>query len=676
MRLIFRAGFVGFILAGTLLSRAQLAIPTLSQPIPLQRLGALPVTLDLRNFYGVPGVTGQVVQIATTSGRFNVEVQAADAPRNVTNFLSYVNKLSYDNTVIHAISNLGTITTAVVRGGGYSAAAVPPTSIARDAAVPLEYKLPNVRGTLAAMHDTDINSATCEWFINTHDNSSAFAPGSGVGYTVFGRVLGTGMSVVDAIGQIPSFSLPNTIFNEIPLRNVLANQTSIAPANYVGVTSLRVIPIYATTSGETSVLGFTSASTNEAIVNVSVIGSTLTLRPLAIGNVNVTVRATDTNGNFVDGTFAVTVPAAPLVTPLFTAQPVSQTVISGTTTVISVSARGAPTYQWVRNGVLLNGATSAILLLTSATAAQAGTYTCVATNVVGSTTSAPATLAITTEGAYDPGRLTNLSVLGVAGSGNNTLTVGAVVGPRELSGNLLLVARAVGPTLETAFGLPGTLPDPQFLIHRGGVTAPIASNDNWGGSASLSSVFDSVGAFKLPATSLDSANLVSATAGSYTVQVIGKDTTSGVVLTEIYDASGVARTATTPRLINVSTLKGIEEGDNLAAGFVIGGKTPRTVLIRGVGPSLEVFGVPNAMVDPKLEVYDNGTSQKIGENDDWGGEPQLSAVGNSVGAFSLAGPTTKDAVILMTLPPGGYTARVTGAGFAPGNAIIEIYEVR
>ena len=616
-----------------------------------------------------------LVKVTTNFGEMVFELYPDKAPLTVANFLNYVNNRAYDNTVIHAISSLGTSSTAVVRGGGYSAATVPPGAIPRDAPVPLEYSLPNVRGTLAAMHGTDVNSATSEWFINTQDNSTTLGPANAGGYTVIGRVLGTGMAVADAIGQIPSFNLPSTIFTEIPLRNVLANQSQLAAANFVGVSTVRVIPIYPSALGETAVLSFAAVSTNEAIVSVNVTGSTLTLRPLAVGRVSVTVRATDSNGNFVDGTFAVTVPVAPLAIPLFTAQPVSQTIANGSTVVFSVGARGDPAYQWFRNGVAVGGATSSILLLTAATSAQAGSYTCVAGNAAGSTISAPANLAIATVGANDPGRLANLSVLANVGSNNSAVTVGAVVGPRGASGNLLLVVRAVGPTLETAFGLPGALPDPQFQIYRAGVSTPIASNDNWGGTPSLASVFGAVSAFKLPARSLDSANLLGATAGSYTVEVSGTDGSSGLVLAEIYDGSGVTRTASTPRLLNFSAFTSIEDGGYLSAGFVIGGKTARTVLIRGVGPSLEILRIPGVMMDPKLEIFDDSTLQKIGENDDWGGVAPLAAVANSVGAFPLAGPTTTDAVILITLSPGVYTARVTGAFLAPGNALVEIYEV-
>jgi hypothetical protein len=87
------------------------------------------------------------------------------------------------------------------------------------------------------------------------------------------------------------------------------------------------------------------------------------------------------------------------------------------------------------------------------------------------------------------------------------------------------------------------------------------------------------------------------------------------------------------------------------------------------------FSIAGVIVDPKLELFDNKTGLKIGENDDWGGSAQLVAAAAAVAAFPLAGAGTKDSVVLVTLPPGPYSARVSGAAGAGGTVIIEAYEV-
>jgi hypothetical protein len=95
-----------------------------------------------------------------------------------------------------------------------------------------------------------------------------------------------------------------------------------------------------------------------------------------------------------------------------------------------------------------------------------------------------------------------------------------------------VLIRAVGPTL-AAFGVPGTLVDPQFevLDSSGRV---LGSNDNW--AAQLSATFTQVGAFALQSGSRDAAMLISLPAGaSYTVKVSGVNGVTGEALVEIYE---------------------------------------------------------------------------------------------------------------------------------------------
>ncbi|MBI4625978.1 MAG: immunoglobulin domain-containing protein [Verrucomicrobia bacterium] len=410
----------------------------------------------------------------------------------------------------------------------------------------------------------------------------------------------------------------------------------------------------------TAIPGATSGSFSIAIV-----------QPADAGNYSVIVS--NSAGSVSSGIATLTVTVNPLA-PVFTAQPQPQKIATGNTVVFSAAARAASRYQWQRNRANLPGETNATLVLSGA-AVVASNYAVVASNADGATTSAAASLTVIQ--TTDAGRLVNLSVLTVAGAGSKILTVGAVIAPFESTGSLPLIVRAVGPTL-AQFDVVGLLADPIMNLFAAGNPAPIGANDDWGGAAALASAFAGVGAFALPPDSRDSAILRSgpgAAPGGYTVQATGKDGASGRVIAEIYDASGSARTPATPRLINLSSLTEIDNGDTLAMGFVLGGQTAKTVLIRAVGPSLGAFNVAGVMLDPRLELFDNSTGQKIGENDDWGGGAQLVAAAASVAAFALAGPTTRDSVVLVTLPPGQYSARVNGAAGAGGTVIIEAYEV-
>jgi hypothetical protein len=202
----------------------------------------------------------------------------------------------------------------------------------------------------------------------------------------------------------------------------------------------------------------------------------------------------------------------------------------------------------------------------------------------------------------------------------------------------------------------------------------VAANDDW--DAAAGATFASLGAFAFNAGSRDSAIYNGALpANSYSIQISGKNNATGIALAEIYDASSAGNfTAATPRLVNVSARTQVGTGDNiLIAGFAIGGQSSVRVLIRAVGPTLGAFGVGGALNDPKLEVYSG--SNKINENDNWGGTAELKAAFSSVAAFSFANDTSRDAALVATLQPGTYTAQISGVNNTSGVALVEIYEL-
>ncbi len=380
--------------------------------------------------------------------------------------------------------------------------------------------------------------------------------------------------------------------------------------------------------------------------------------------------ATNSAGSVTSATAALTVNAI-TAPPVFTTPPVSKTVASGSTAVFTVVISGAPapTLQWRKDGAPIANATSATLLLSAATSANAGSYTCVATNSLGTATSAAATLAVSA--TADFGRIINLSILTGLSSSEGLFTVGFVIGGAGTSGSKPLVIRAGGPALAT-LGVGGVLPDPKLDLFSG--TTVTNSNDNWGGTAALTAAFTAVGAFPFNPNSKDAAVNPTLAAGGYTVQVKDAATASGTVIAELYDATPAGSfTAATPRLINVSVLKQIDSGSILTVGFVIGGSTAKTLLVRVVGPTLAAFGVGGTMADPKLDLFSGSTV--IASNDNWGGDAQLTAAGNSVGAFAFASATSKDAMLLITLAPGAYTVQASGVSGGSGSALVEVYDV-
>ena len=371
------------------------------------------------------------------------------------------------------------------------------------------------------------------------------------------------------------------------------------------------------------------------------------------------------------------------IAPAFTLQPNSLTIAQTPTTVVfSAAASGfpAPTYQWRFNNSPIAGATSPRLVVSGAT--TAGNYTCVATNSAGNATSQAAVL--TVQATSNPGRLGNLSVLTAAGNGSKPLTVGFEVGGAGTGGTQTLLLRGDGPLLAGApFNQTDTLADPVIQLFAQGSGTVLATNDNWGtNQAAVTAAEANTYAFPLANGSLDAALVSTLASGSYSVQLTGNPNGAGsqLALAEVYDdtASG-AYSPSTPRLINLSSLAQVNAGagNALTAGFVVGGATAKTVLIRAWGPALTPapFSVAGAMPDPQLQVYSTASGDiLLAANAGWGGDPQIAAAASAVYAYAWSNPGSADSAVLITLPPGNYTAQVSSPSGAGGTALIEVFE--
>lgn len=182
-------------------------------------------------------------------------------------------------------------------------------------------------------------------------------------------------------------------------------------------------------------------------------------------------------------------------------------------------------------------------------------------------------------------------------------------------------------------------------------------------------------------SSLDAALDESLDAGPYTEVITGNSGDSGIALGEVFDATPAGgRGPTTPRLTNLSGRSQAGAGAQaLIVGFVVGGSASESVLIRASGPALTPFGVTAPLADPELQLYrsnPDGTSTLIMTNTGWNANPQITVAADSVGAFSWGAIPTADSALLVTLPPGAYTAEIIGAGSDTGTALAEIYEIQ
>ncbi|HSP44985.1 MAG TPA: hypothetical protein VLO30_03250, partial [Chthoniobacterales bacterium] len=130
--------------------------------------------------------------------------------------------------------------------------------------------------------------------------------------------------------------------------------------------------------------------------------------------------------------------------------------------------------------------------------------------------------------------------------------------------------------------------------------------------------------------------------------------------------------------LNIATRLPVGTAQNvLIGGFIIQGQSPKRVVIRAVGPSLNGI-VSSALQDPKLELHDSAGAL-IGQNDNWH-STQIGGVVDAEQSIDLEGTgvapsNDAESAIVATLNPGAYTAVVAGANNATGIAIVEIYDL-
>lgn len=660
------------LLGGT--AYAQNPVSTDTIPAQSAQAGDAAVEIGLDGYFTIENVSGRISRFDTVFGSFDVEMLSEFAPNHVTNFMGYVAREDFDNTVIHRMAQFTDAGVSIVQGGGFISGETL-ESVPTVGNVALEYSYPNFRGTLAAARTGDPNSASAGWYFNTIDNSVILGPANdGFGYSVFGRVMGNGMTVVDVIAQVERFGVGS--FTDFPLRDYTAGDP-ITEANFVVVNSVREVEMYPESNETAAALMFSATSSNPAVATATIEGSTLRLNPVNVGSVTITVRATDISGLVVTQEVDFSVGGITL-----TDQPQSLDVEVGSTANFSVTVADSASvgYQWYRQrpgesaATALSGANAATLSIANAQAGDMGFYWAEVSE--GDLTISTDIAILTLSGGAS--RLANLSTRGQIAAGGS-LTPGFVV---EGAGNKELVVRAVGPELLN-FGVQSALTDPRMEIIPASGSTSILTNDDWGDSANSADLLAksaALGAFPLSADSKDAAVLTAlpfptaAASQGYTVRIQSTDAAAaGIALAEVYDPDAVGAPIS---LVNVSALGFSGTGENvLAPGFVIDGSGAKTMLIRVVGPSLTDFGVSGVMEDPRLSLIPAGQTNIIAQNDDWGGTAELKAAFTTTGAFQLSSDGSLDAAVLVRLPPGAYTVKPEGFAEGTGTILVEVYAV-
>jgi hypothetical protein len=268
-----------------------------------------------------------------------------------------------------------------------------------------------------------------------------------------------------------------------------------------------------------------------------------------------------------------------------------------------------------------------------------------------------------------PGRLANISTRLQVGTGANVMIAGFVIqgnAPKKV------LVRAMGPSM-AQFGVPNVLINPQLELHDS--TKVIGRNDDWettqtGGVLTSDQVAEIINSGMAPTEAAESALIATLTPGTYTAIVEGVNGTTGVGNVEVYDLDATSDSV----LVNISTRGYVKTGDDAMIGGLIVVTRPTRVIIRVTGPSLTQLGLPDALANPQLELYD--ASNVIARNDDWqttqiGGiitSDQVSEIEDS----ELAPSNPAESAIIATLAPGSYTAIVRG-GNNIGTALVEVY---
>ncbi len=286
----------GYMATAPLTLRVYLDPPALLPPVSGPALadralvtGAGPAVISANTLFTDPDVSS-AARLTTDMGPMDFVFYPDSAPATVTNFLGYLNRGDFLNTIFHR-----SVPGFIIQGGAFRAdatASVVPT----QPVVVNEPNISNRRGTISMARNSIVNSATNQFFINLANNAGNL-DNQNEGFAVFARVAGNGMTVADAIAALPqrSYTAINGAMAATPVRGT--PPASYDPAALVRINAAAAIPA----------LALSVATLPAGVAGASLAGTDLTLTPLLPGTTRVTLTATDLDNQTATSSFEVTV---------------------------------------------------------------------------------------------------------------------------------------------------------------------------------------------------------------------------------------------------------------------------------------------------------------------------------------------------------------------------------
>lgn len=256
----------------------------------------------------------------------------------------------------------------------------------------------------------------------------------------------------------------------------------------------------------------------------------------------------------------------------------------------------------------------------------------------------------------------NFSIRANVGVGESAVAVGFTVSGTSQD----IVLRAIGPSLAVS-GIDQPLADPILELQDSNGDV-IASNDDWQDTQAAS--FSEGGAdYKfVPADKSESAIAITLPSGDYTAVVRGNNGGSGVAVIEINSTSEHLDST----ISNISSRAFVGGGESALIGSVIvDGSGKVDLLMQALGPSLEEFDVTAPLIDPSIALYD-GNGALLSANNDWQDDPvQATAIARAADLI----PRPTESALIVGLPPGAYTAVVSGNQDTSGVVLFEAYQL-